>query len=219
MFSVTGNGHFQNVPKRSFYNSITPSSALKKLTLDKSINPISMKSLILIFSILWISAQAQPDLPKSIHDFTITTLDGEQLKLSDYKGKKLLLVNTASKCGYTPQYKELEELYQKYGDKLAIIGFPANNFRNQEPGSNEEIAVFCEQNYGVTFPMSEKISVKGKDQAPIYQWLTSKKYNRVEDSEVKWNFQKYLIDENGKLLAVFKSAVNPMSDKIVGYLK
>ena|SRR5690606_24472292 len=177
-----------------------------------------MKNLIFIFSIFCISAQAQTELPKSIHDFTITTLDGDEIKLSDYKGKKMLLVNTASKCGYTPQYKDLEALYQKYGDQLVIIGFPANNFLSQEPGTNEEIATFCEKNYGVTFPMSEKISVKGKSQAPIYQWLTSKKYNGLKDSKVKWNFQKYLIDENGKLLEVFKSSVNPMSAEILGYL-
>ncbi len=184
-----------------------------------NLNRIAMKKLIALFSVLFaISANSQTELPKSIYDFSFTSLDGEQIKLSDYKGKKILLVNTASKCGYTPQYKELEELYQKYGEKLAIIGFPANNFMNQEPGTNEEIATFCEQNYGVTFPMSEKISVKGNDQAPIYQWLTSKKYNGVKDSKVKWNFQKYLIDEKGALIAVFDSAEKPMGEKILGYL-
>ena len=166
-----------------------------------------------------ISAQAQTELPTSIYDFSITSLEGEQIKLSDYKGKKMLLVNTASKCGYTPQYKDLEVLYQKYGDQLVIIGFPANNFMSQEPGTNEEIATFCERNYGVSFPMSEKISVKGKNQAPIYTWLTEKKYNGVKYSKVKWNFQKYLIDENGKLLEVFESSVNPMGPEIVGFLE
>lgn len=178
-----------------------------------------MQKAIFIISLLFmISTQAQTEIPASIYDFSITTLEGEHIALSDYKGKKMLLVNTASKCGYTPQYKDLEALYEKYGDQLVVIGFPANNFMDQEPGSNEEIATFCERNYGVSFPMSEKISVKGKNQAPIYQWLTSKQYNGVKDSKVKWNFQKYLIDENGKLLEVFKSSVNPMSDEIVGYL-
>ena len=180
------------------------------------------KAIFIIVSAILVScaqAQTQTELPESIYDFNITTLEGQQIDLSEYKGKKMLLVNTASKCGYTPQYKDLEALYQKYRDQLVIIGFPANNFRNQEPGTNEEISEFCEPNYGVSFPMSEKVSVKGKDQEPIYQWLTSKKYNGLKDSEVKWNFQKYLIDENGRLLEVFKSSVKPLSDKIVGYLE
>ena len=132
------------------------------------------------------------------------------------KGKKVLIVNTASKCGYTPQYADLEKLYEQYGGKdFTIIGFPANNFNNQEPGSNEEIRQFCTRNYGVTFPMMAKISVKGDDMHPLYQWLTSKAKNGVMNSEVKWNFQKYLIDKNGKLLAKFDSNVNPLSDEIV----
>src|SRR5699024_2211774 len=143
---------------------------------------------------------------------------GKEIDLSQYKGKKMLLVNTASKCGYTPQYEDLEKLYKQYKDKLVIIGFPANNFAEQEPGSNDEIADFCERNYGVSFPMSEKISVKGEDTAPIYLWLTQKKWNKVKDSEVKWNFQKYLIDEDGQLLEVFESAVKPMDKEIMSYL-
>src|SRR5690554_28511 len=176
------------------------------------------KAIFLISILFMISAQAQTELPTSIYDFSITSLEGEQIKLSDYKGKKMLLVNTASKCGYTPQYKDLEALYEKYGDQLVVIGFPANNFMNQEPGSNEEIATFCERNYGVSFPMSEKISVKGKDMAPIYQWLTKKENNGVLSSSVKWNFNKYLIDENGQLLEAFGSRTKPMSPKILEYL-
>src|SRR6185312_8323346 len=139
----------------------------------------------------------------SVYDFKITGLDGNPIDLSQYKGKKILIVNTASKCGYTPQYADLEKLYTTYKDKLVIIGFPANNFAQQEPGSNKEISEFCTKNYGVTFPMAAKISVKGDDMAPIYHWLTEKKNNGFQDSEVKWNFQKYLIDENGHLVAVF----------------
>ncbi len=161
---------------------------------------------------------AQDKLPENIHGFSITTLEGETIDLSTYKGKKILIVNTASKCGFTPQYKELEELYQIHKDKLVVIGFPANNFMNQEPGTNDEIAEFCERNYGVSFPMSEKISVKGKDMAPIYQWLTKKEYNHVKNSKVTWNFNKYLIDENGQLLEAFGSRTKPMSSDILDYL-
>jgi|SRR5699024_2212313 len=175
--------------------------------------------LIFLFTMILSSANAQKEIPASIHDFSITTLEGKEIKLSQYKGKKMLLVNTASKCGYTPQYKDLEELYHLYKDKLIIIGFPANNFGQQEPGSNEEIATFCEQNYGVSFPMSEKISVKGGDIHPIYQWLTQKKWNKVKDSEVKWNFQKYLIDENGELIGMFESAIKPMDSDILNHIK
>jgi glutathione peroxidase len=130
------------------------------------------------------------------------------------------VVNTASKCGNTPQYADLEKLYKEYGgEKFVIIGFPANNFMSQEPGTNEEIETFCRVNYGVTFPMMAKISVKGKDIHPLYEWLTSKSLNGVMDSEVKWNFQKYLIDENGKLVEVLMPKENPYSDSIIGWLK
>lgn len=173
------------------------------------------KFLILLFTMTLSQTQ---DFPETIHGFHFTTLGGEEVSLSQYKGKKILIVNTASKCGYTPQYEGLEKLYEENKDKLVIIGFPANNFAAQEPGSNDEIAAFCEKNYGVSFPMSEKISVKGDDTAPIYQWLTQKKYNKVKDSEVKWNFQKYLIDENGQLIEVFESAVKPLSYEILSHL-
>lgn len=152
------------------------------------------------------------------YNFKVKTLDGKEFDFSSLKGKKVMIVNTASKCGNTPQYKDLEDLYHQYGNKLVIIGFPANNFANQEPGTNAEIRQFCTQNYGVTFPMMEKISVKGKDMAPVYQWLTSKAKNGVMDSEVKWNFQKYLIDENGKLVKVIDPKVKPESDEVIGWL-
>lgn len=162
---------------------------------------------------------SQEQMPSTIHGFSITTLEGETLNLSNFKGKKILIVNTASKCGFTPQYKELEELYKTYKDRLVIIGFPANNFLRQEPGTNDEIAEFCERNYGVSFPMSEKISVKGKDMAPIYQWLTKKENNGVKNSKVTWNFNKYLIDEEGRLIEKFGSRVKPLDSKITDHLK
>ncbi|MBN1387330.1 MAG: glutathione peroxidase, partial [Bacteroidales bacterium] len=150
-------------------------------------------ALLLMVPVSYLYAQ-QP----SIYDFTVKTLEGEDFSFSELKGKKVMIVNTASKCGLTPQYEELQELWEHYGgDDFLIIGFPANNFMNQEPGSNEEIKEFCTRNYGVTFPMMSKISVKGKDMHPVYQWLTSRELNGYEDSEVQWNFQKYLIDENG----------------------
>jgi glutathione peroxidase len=154
----------------------------------------------------------------SIHQFKVAALDGGTIDFASFKGKKILVVNTASKCGYTPQYKDLEALYEKYKDKLVIVGFPANNFAWQEPGSNAEIKDFCEKNYGVTFPMAAKISVKGKNMAPIYHWLTHKEENGVMDATISWNFNKFLLDENGKLMEHFSSNVKPMSEDIVSKL-
>jgi glutathione peroxidase len=158
------------------------------------------------------------DSATSIHNFSVKALDGSTINFADYKGKKILIVNTASKCGYTPQYKDLEALYEKYKEKLVIIGFPANNFGAQEPGSSTEIKEFCTKNYGVTFPLAEKISVKGDDMAPIYQWLTQKAKNGVLDATIKWNFNKFLLNEKGQVIAKFDSGVAPMSDDIVGKL-
>lgn len=152
------------------------------------------------------------------YDFRVKTLEGNEFDFSSLKGKKVMIVNTASKCGFTPQYKDLEEVYEKYKDNFVIIGFPANNFLSQEPGSAAEIRKFCTEKYGVTFPIMEKISVKGKDMAPIYKWLTSKEMNGVMDSTVKWNFQKYLIDENGKLVDVIYSSEKPSSAKILSWI-
>jgi glutathione peroxidase len=154
----------------------------------------------------------------SIYDFKVDGLEGGTIDFSQFKGKKILVVNTASACGYTPQYKDLEALYTKYQDRLVIVGFPAYNFGGQEPGTNAEIKTFCEKNYGVTFPMAAKISVKGDDTAPIYQWLTQKSRNGVLDATIGWNFNKFLIDENGHLVAYFPSKVTPMSDEIVSKL-
>jgi glutathione peroxidase len=155
----------------------------------------------------------------NFYDFKVKTLEGKSFDFSTLKGKKVMIVNTASKCGYTPQYKDLEELYSQYGgNDFVIIGFPANNFASQEPGTATEIRKFCTENYGVTFPMMEKISVKGDDMAPLYQWLTSKAKNGVMDSEVKWNFQKYLINEKGQLVDVIYSKEKPTSEKVTAWV-
>jgi glutathione peroxidase len=158
------------------------------------------------------------DTTKNIYGFKVEGLTGGNIDFSSFKGKKILVVNTASECGYTPQYKELQELYEKYKSKLVIVGFPANNFGGQEPGSNSEIKSFCEKNYGVSFPMAAKISVKGDDIAPIYQWLTHKDQNGVMDAEIKWNFNKFLLDENGRLITKFESKTTPMSEEITSKL-
>ena len=154
----------------------------------------------------------------SIHDFKVEALDGSTIDFSKYKGKKILVVNTASKCGYTKQYDGLEKLYEQYKDKLVIVGFPANNFGGQEPGTNIEIKEFCKKNFGVTFPMAAKVSVKGDDQAAIFKWLCNKTENGVLDAEIKWNFGKFLLDENGNLIAYFPSKVEPMSEEITSKL-
>jgi len=156
---------------------------------------------------------------QTIHQFKVTNLEGEEFDFSSLKGKKVLVVNTASKCGLTPQYKDLQALYEKYGsDKFVIVGFPANDFMSQEPGTNDEIGAFCQKNYGVTFPMMSKISVKGEDQHPIYQFLTQKSKNGLEDNEVEWNFQKYLINENGELEKVISPRTSPMDDAITSWI-
>ena len=154
---------------------------------------------------------------QSVHEFTITSIDGVEKSLSDFKGKKMLFVNTASQCGYTPQYMELQSVHESYGDKLVIIGFPANNFGRQEPGSNDQIKSFCQKNYGVTFLMSEKVSVKGNDISPIFDWLNNQE-NQSFKGDIMWNFEKYLIDESGKLIKRFRSMTKPNSDKIISLL-
>ena len=158
--------------------------------------------------------------PKTLYDFKTISLDGKRFDLSSLKGKKVLIVNSASKCGLTPQYKDLEALYEKYGsDNFVIVGFPANNFASQEPGSNKEISEFCTQNYGVTFPMMSKISVKGDDIDPIYSWLTQKTENGLMDAPVQWNFQKFLIDENGKLVDMVPPKELPESDRVIKFIQ
>ena len=169
----------------------------------------------LMFSIIMVNAQVN-----SIHQYKVKDINGDIFDMSSLKGKKVLLVNVASKCGLTPQYEQLQELYDKYKENgFVVVGFPANNFKNQEPGSRSEIMAFCTENYGVTFPMMDKVSTKGDDQSPIYQWLTQKSKNGVKDSEVSWNFQKYMIDEEGRLVDFVSPKESPMSDKIVTWVE
>jgi glutathione peroxidase len=171
-------------------------------------------SLILLFSLSFSYAQKA-----NFHSFKTKTIDGKPFDLASLKGKKVLVVNTASKCGLTPQYKDLQALYSKYGgDKFVIIGFPANNFLSQEPGSNSEIKEFCTEQYQVTFPMMQKISVKGDDIDPIYKWLTTKSLNGKMDADVSWNFQKFMIDENGNLVDFASPRTKPDDEKIVKWI-
>lgn len=174
--------------------------------------------LFVLFILTSVAVNAQNNT--SIYQFKVEDLSGNTFDFASLKGKKILIVNTASKCGYTPQYEQLEAIYNKYKNKnLVIIGFPANNFMWQEPGTNAEIATFCKSKYGVTFPMMAKISVKGKDMHPIYQFLTQKKLNGVLDSKVEWNFQKYLINEKGQLEQVYMSGVKPNDEKIINWIE
>ena len=177
--------------------------------------------IITLFTLTMENLQAQNNADnQTIYQFTVEDINGKPFALADLKGKKVMIVNTASKCGLTPQYKELEALYQQYKDSdFIIIGFPANNFLGQEPGSNEQIASFCSINYGVTFPMMSKISVKGKNMHPLYQFLTQKSKNGVEDSKVKWNFQKYLIGRDGKLEKVIDPKTLPSSDEVKQWIE
>ncbi len=171
--------------------------------------------IILVISAFSVTVSAQTDF----YEFEVKTLADEDFDFNSLKGKKVLIVNTASKCGLTPQYEKLQKLWEQYGgDDFVIIGFPANNFMNQEPGSDTEIREFCTENYGVTFPMMSKISVKGKDMHPLYKWLTSKQLNGVEDSKVSWNFQKYLVSENGTLEKVLKPRVQPDDPQVLDWL-
>jgi glutathione peroxidase len=170
-----------------------------------------MKILAIFFALLFVSA------PASVYDFKLKTIEGKNFSLAKYKGKKILVVNTASKCGFTPQYKELEQLAETYKDKLVIVGFPANNFGGQEPGSDADIKTFCSDLYKVTFPMSTKVSVKGDDIAPLFKYLTETE-NPDFTGVIKWNFEKFLLDENGKLIHRFRSKVTPMDPAITANL-
>ncbi len=178
-----------------------------------------MKLLIALLMGLFVTTTGSAQ-GKSFYDFTVKTIDGDNFALSQLKGKKVLVVNVASKCGLTPQYEDLQKLYAKYKDNnFVVIGFPANNFMGQEPGTNEEIKTFCVSKYDVTFPMMEKISVKGKDMAPLYHWLTEKSGNGKEDASVQWNFQKFMIDENGNWVGVVSPREKPFCDTIVKWIE
>ncbi len=181
-----------------------------------------MNKLTLLVSSIFIlnTTFAQTTNLKTLHDFTTTTIDGKVVDLSTLKGKKVLVVNTASKCGNTPQYAELEQLFKKYKESgFTIVGFPSNDFGRQEPGSNVEIAEFCKMNYGVTFLMMSKIAVKGDSINPIYEWLTQKEQNGVADVKVKWNFQKFMIDENGKWVDFVEARESPLTEKIIKWIE
>ena len=171
-------------------------SLLLTCTLAGAQNPTTLKSM------------------ESLYNIALTDIYGESIDLSQYRGKKILFVNVASKCGFTTQYDGLQELHKTYKDKLVVIGLPCNQFGGQEPGAAEEIQTFCRLNFGVDFPLTTKIKVKGKGQHKLYEWLTTKAKNGKKNSSVKWNFQKYLIDENGMFLDVFYSMTKPMSKKI-----
>jgi len=170
-----------------------------------------MKILAIIFSMLFVTSAS------SVYDFNLKNIDGQDFSLAKYKGKKVLIVNTASKCGYTPQYAALQKLADLYKDKVVVVGFPANNFASQEPGANSEIKTFCQKNYGVTFPLSEKVSVKGDDIVPLFKYLTEAP-NPDFTGEIKWNFEKFLIDENGKLIRRYRSQVTPLDPQITSAL-
>ena len=157
-------------------------------------------------------------LAQSFYDIEIQSINGELLSMSEFKGKYVLVVNVASKCGYTKQYADLEQLYQSY-DNLVVLGVPCNQFANQEPKDEKQILEFCSSKYNVTFPMTSKVNVKGKDKHPLYQWLTEKKYNKKVDYKVNWNFNKFMIDPSGKLLEHFKSGVKPLSQDIISVLQ
>lgn len=179
-----------------------------------------MKKIIILLTVIMATTIAKSQETKqSIHQFKVTDLYGEAFDFSSLKGKKIMVVNTASKCGLTPQYEQLQAIYETYKDSnFVVVGFPANNFLEQEPGNSEEIAAFCQKNYGVSFPMMEKISVKGDDMHEVYQFLTQQAKNGVEDSEVAWNFQKYLIDENGYLVKVISPRMLPNNAEIIKWI-
>ena len=189
---------------------------------------IRIKLSILILAILCVScfnkSKSRPSNIENMsntefYSFKMNSLDGEMIDFSQYKGKKVMLVNVASKCGYTPQYAELQELHETHGNELVILGFPANNFGGQEPGSNEDIAEFCQKNFGVEFQMFEKISVKGDDMHPLYQWLSNKDSNGWNDEAPNWNFCKYVVDENGNLTNFFQSGIKPMGEEVLDAIK
>ena len=172
-----------------------------------------------MFSFLIFCLSFSMQTSSTVYDFSLTGTDGKEINLNAFKGKKILFVNVASKCGYTPQYEGLQKLYEQNKENLVIIGLPCNQFMNQEPGTNEEIQTFCKKNYGVTFPITQKIYVKGDKIHPLYNWLTRKELNGVVDSKVKWNFQKYLIDEEGALIQVFGSNVKPLDEEVISAVK
>ena len=184
---------------------------------------IKTLNIILILLITLISVEYSSNniktKPMPIYDITINDIEGKEINLNDFKGKYVLFVNVASNCGFTRQYKDLQSLYDKYKDELVVVGVPCNQFGGQEPGDEEQISIFCSEKYDVTFPMTEKIAVRGSNQHPLYKWLTSKDLNGRKNSSVKWNFQKYLVDKDGNLIDYWYSLTNPTSSKITNYIR
>ena len=184
---------------------------------------IKTLNIILILLVTLISVEYNSNNIKTklmpIYDITINDIEGKEINLNDFKGKYVLFVNVASNCGFTRQYKDLQTLYDKYKDELVVVGVPCNQFGGQEPGDEEQISIFCSEKYNVTFPMTEKIAVRGSNQHPLYKWLTSKDLNGRKNSSVKWNFQKYLVDKDGNLIDYWYSLTNPTSSKITNYIR
>ena len=191
----------------------------------KKMKKINYFALMLLSSCFGKDIKSKPatmtttETTSAFYDFKMKSLTGEMIDFASFKGKKVLLVNVASKCGYTPQYEDLQKLHEQYGDKLVVLGFPSNNFASQEPGTEEEIGAFCKKNYGVTFQLFSKISVKGDDQAPLYKWLSDKSQNGWNDQTPSWNFCKYLVNEKGELVKYFSAGVKPMGEEILNELK
>lgn len=173
------------------------------------------KIAFILFTLITMNLSAQNT---DLYSYSFTDIEGNEVSMSQFRGKKILIINVASKCGYTPQYEDLQKLHEQYGEKVTLIGFPCNQFLKQEPGDESEIKEFCQKNYGVEFLMASKIDVKGNEQHPIYTWLTTKELNGVEDSKVAWNFQKYLIDENGQYVEKFEPGVNPLDVELTSKL-
>lgn len=191
---------------------------MKELRLIIQLYSIKMNYLFALMTAVLVNVGLHAQ-SKNIYDYSFTDIEGNKVELKQFAGKKILFINVASKCGFTPQYKDLQALHEKYGDKVTLIGFPCNQFLGQEPKGEDEIQAFCQKNYGVEFLMASKIDVKGKDQHPVYEWLTSEELNGVESSKVGWNFQKYLVDENGKLIRHFSPKTNPMDNEITSLIE
>jgi len=209
--AVLHHNHPEQNPPLPCFTPTTKTPAMNLQSANKKW--LAVATLMLLLAPLATMAQS------NFYDFKVKTLQGQDFDFEQLRGKKVMIVNTASKCGLTGQYEQLQELWETYGgDDFVIIGFPANNFMNQEPGTADEIAEFCQLNYGVSFPMMDKISVKGKDQHPLYEWLTTKELNGVEDSKVQWNFQKYLISAEGQLVKVIAPRTLPNAPEVIDFI-
>jgi glutathione peroxidase len=220
---------FNNVTKLIFMKLSDILHVFTKVTLNMRISIMTKTRISILITVLFFflscmannnnvsrPSEATESADSGFYSFKLKSLDGDTIDFSKYKGKKVLIVNTASKCGFTPQYEELQKLHTQYGDKVTVLGFPCNQFGGQEPGTSSEIVEFCKKNYGVTFQMFEKLDVKGNDQHPLYKWLTDKSLNGWNDKAPGWNFCKYLVNEKGELVEFYGSTVSPTGNKIVG---